>query len=58
MFLQYIHSTVGRCVHTEGRFETHHDDCAFVASNDEYDVDIFVLQVSNNTLTYAVLQMW
>jgi len=49
MYFQYIYRHVRRCVHTQGRFETCHDDNAYFDSVHKYYVDIFQLQVSNNT---------
>ena len=49
MWFQYIYRHVGRCVHALGRFGTRRDVNACVASVHEFYVDIFVLQVSNNT---------
>ena len=49
MYIQLIYRHIRRCVRTLGRFGTRHDINASVITVHEYYVDIFILQVSNNT---------
>jgi hypothetical protein len=52
---QYNYRHVRRCVRTMGRVRTSHDDNANVITVHECYVDIFILQVSNNSgLTSAI----
>jgi len=47
MLFQYTYRHVRRCVRTQGRFGTRHDDNACVDFVHEFYVDIFKLPVSN-----------
>jgi len=59
MLFQYKHRHVRRCVHTLGRVRTRHDINASVISVHECYVDIFILQVSNNSgCNKCSVKMW